>query len=231
VAGYWITVADEEKEKIQLSLAQVAASSLAAVSAAIVCSFFGVAGTVIGTAIASVCATVGSALYAHSLRRTKARLRQLHQAGAASPPLTDVLETTKRQWRRWASQIPWRRVGLGAAGVFVFSIALVTVVELGVGKPLSALFGVGGSGDRGTTLGTVVGGKKHHHSPSHSPSPTTTSSSSPSPTSSTTSSPTRPPTSPTPTPTPTPSVTPTKPTPTPTPSVTPSSPSASATPN
>jgi hypothetical protein len=219
-------VADEEKEKIQLSLAQVAASSLAAVSAAIVCSFFGVAGTVIGTAIASVCATVGSALYVHSLRRTKARLRQLHQAGAVSPPLTEVLETTRRQWRRWVGQVPWRRVSLGAAGVFVFSIALVTVVELGVGKPLSSLFGISGSGDRGTSLSTLVAGKKHHHPHSHSPSPKASSSTSPSPTSS----PTHTATS-APTPTPTPSVTPSTTSPTPTPTPTLSSPSVSATPS
>jgi hypothetical protein len=215
-------VADEQKDKIQISLAQVAASSLAAVSAAVVCSFFGVAGTVIGTAIASVCATVGSALYAHSLRRTKARLRQLHQAGAVSPPFTEVLETTRRQWRRWFGEVPWRTVAIGTAAVFVFSIALVTVVELGVGEPLSTLFGVGHSGAK-TSIG--LGHRSKHHT--STPTPASTSSTQPSPTAVATVTQTvtaTPSAKPTVTPT-TPTASPTKPSPTP--SVTSSTPTVS----
>jgi hypothetical protein len=180
-----IVAEQDPKERIQISLAQVAASSAAAVSAAVVCSFFGVAGTIIGTAITSMVATVGSALYAHSLRRTKSRLRKLHQAGAASPPLSEVLKTSQLQGRRWLSQLPWRGIGLGTAVVFVFSIGLVTVVEISAGKPLSALFGVSHSGNRGTTLGSVVGVGGHRSpkaKPSPSPSSTPSSSPSPSPT-------------------------------------------------
>ena len=50
----------------------MAAGALAAVSAAVVASLFGVAGTVIGAAVASVVSTVGAALYGESLRRTNA---------------------------------------------------------------------------------------------------------------------------------------------------------------
>ena len=56
--------------RLPLSPAQVAASALAAVSSAVVASFLGVAGTVIGAALASVVSTVSAALYSASLRRT-----------------------------------------------------------------------------------------------------------------------------------------------------------------
>ncbi len=58
----------------QISLAQVAGSALAAVSAAVVASFLGVGGTVLGAAIGSMVATVGGAVYAHSFRRAGERL-------------------------------------------------------------------------------------------------------------------------------------------------------------
>ena len=60
-----------------LSPLQVIAGGLAASSAAVVASFFGVAGTVIGAALASVVASVSAALYGESLRRTEERLRRL----------------------------------------------------------------------------------------------------------------------------------------------------------
>jgi hypothetical protein len=165
---------DESAERIQLSAAQIAASSLAAVSAAVVCSFFGVAGTVIGAAIASVLATVGSALYSYSLRRTKARLRRLHQAGAAAPPVTEVMRTAREQGRRLVSQLPVKLIGAGAIGVFIVSIGVVTVIELGLGKPLSALFGVSHSGNRNTSLGSGLDFGSHRSPSKPNPEPTTT---------------------------------------------------------
>jgi hypothetical protein len=173
--------ASEPNDKIQLSLSQIAASCLAAVSAAVLCSFFGVAGTVIGTAIASLFATIGSALYAHSLRRTKARLRRLHQAGAAAPPLTEVFKTTRQQGREWLDQIQWRLVAIGAAAVFVVSIGLVTIIEISAGQSFAGLFGVSHAGSRDSTLGSLVGlgpHSSHHHSPkpAHSPTASPTSS-------------------------------------------------------
>src|SRR4051812_17170076 len=98
---------DEDRERVQISGAQVAASAFAAISAAVVCSFFGVAGTILGTAITSLIATTGSAMYSYSLRRTKARLRRLHQAGAGSPPVREVLKEARRQGRGMLTRVPW----------------------------------------------------------------------------------------------------------------------------
>jgi hypothetical protein len=201
---------DDGKDKIQLSVAQIAASCLAAVSAAVLCSLFGVAGTVIGTAVASLIATIGSALYAHSMRRTKARLRRLHQAGAAAPPLTEVVKTARQQGRQWLSQIQWRLVGIGTVVVFVVAIGVVTIIEFSAGESLSALFGVSHSGGRESSITSLVGKGphgKHHHKPKPTPSPSA-SSSSPAPTKTVTVSPS--PTK-TVTVTPTPPVTPTSP--------------------
>jgi hypothetical protein len=201
---------DESTERIQLSLAQVAASSLAAVSAAVVCSFFGVAGTVIGAAVASLLATVGSALYSYSLRRTRARIRRLHQAGAASPPVTEVVRTAREQGRRLISQLPVKVIGAGAIAVFVVSIGAVTVIELGVGEPLAAVFGVSHSGSRKTTFGSLSGTGSHRSKPTPTPKPTGSASPSASPTPSRSATRTSAPThSPSPTPTPTATVTPT----------------------
>ena len=104
------------------SFTQVAASALAAVSAALISSTFGVAGTLIGTAIASVMASVGSTLYLASLHRTNDQLRRVavaarrtdwsnalatrpsHQTPASEPPpVPTELSGDQREpagWRR-----------------------------------------------------------------------------------------------------------------------------------
>ena len=65
----------ESPPKLDLTVTQVVASSLAAVSAAVASSKLGVGGTIMGAAAASVVATIGSAVYSHSIETTRARLR------------------------------------------------------------------------------------------------------------------------------------------------------------
>jgi len=65
-----------EPEKLGLSATQLIASGLAAMSATVAASFFGVAGTVIGAALGSIISVVGNAVYGYSLRRTRSRVRQ-----------------------------------------------------------------------------------------------------------------------------------------------------------
>ena len=205
-------------ERFQLSAAQVAASCLAALTAAVLCSFFGVAGTVIGTAATSVVATVGSAIYGYSLRRTRARLQRLHQAGAASPPLREVVKTARENGHQIWSQLPRRALAIGAVAVFVISLAVITFIELGLGKPLATAFGVQDDHSR-----TAVGIGSRHTNSSPTPTPTSTPTS---PTSTT--SPSSHPTSATPSPTPTATRTVTS-TPSSSPTSTPSGPIASLT--
>jgi len=201
---------DEERERVQISGAHVAASAFAAISAAVVCSFFGVAGTILGTAITSLIATTGGAIYSYSLRRTKARLRRLHQAGAASPPFREVVKEARRVGGGMFSRVPWALVLIGSLSVFVFSIGVVTAVEVEKGETLSALFGVSHSSDNRCSLCAVSQTKHRSPKPKKSPtpkattSPTPTATMSPSPTSTPTATPS-PTGSPTPTPTPSPS--------------------------
>jgi hypothetical protein len=156
------------------SLIQVAASALAAVSAAVIASLFGVAGTMIGAAVASVVSTVGVALYSESLHRTHAGIRRagrqlarLPMLGASEdrsvgtggmPLLPDHLHprrgSARRRWLRWST------VAATVVAVFATAMGVVTVVELIGQQPVAAL--VGGSSESGTTtigsLSTGIGG-------------------------------------------------------------------------
>ncbi len=68
---------EREQKAIQLSVTQVVIGALAAVSAEVVGSTFGVTGTLLGAAVTSVVSTVGSALYLHSLEQARTRIRRL----------------------------------------------------------------------------------------------------------------------------------------------------------
>ncbi|WP_052372548.1 hypothetical protein [Amycolatopsis taiwanensis] len=67
-------------EKSGLKPAKIAASALAAVTAAFLGSTLGVAGTVAGAGIASVITTVGAEVYLRSLRKTQAAARRTKEA-------------------------------------------------------------------------------------------------------------------------------------------------------
>jgi hypothetical protein len=157
-----------EKNGGQLNALQVAAGALAAVSAAVVASFFGVAGTVIGAAVASVVSTVGATVYTESMRRTHAGLRRagsrlvrspqspVDRSAGDRPPLPAHLDPRRspprRRWRRWAA------VAATAVAVFGLAMVVVTTVELIGHKPVAAL--VGGSDQAGgTTLGSLTGAR------------------------------------------------------------------------
>jgi hypothetical protein len=175
------------------SIAQVAASALAAVTATVALSWLGVAGTIVGAAIASVVTVVGNAVYTRSIRHTQGRVLTLRQTilpaasgsvpSAASPtaphpdPATELSPTpgATRLRRRWLWPPLVARYGrtrmLVAVTVLLFVgiLATVTVVELATGKPLSDL--LRGRPATGTSLfdGGTNGG-----SPSRHPTPTGT---------------------------------------------------------
>src|SRR3712207_5432411 len=66
-------------DRLQLSAVQVAASALASVSAAVVASLFGVAGTIIGAGLVAIISTTGSAIYSASMKRTSSQLRRARE--------------------------------------------------------------------------------------------------------------------------------------------------------
>ena len=164
---------DKDQSKgLQLSATQVAAGALASVSSAVVASFFGLAGTLIGAALASVISTVSAALYSSSLRKTNEKLRTARSqltgrqspvvettAAAAAPatPATKVLPAHLDP-RRAPARRPrprWTRVAVYAAAVFAIAMGVITGIELIGQKPVSALVG-GTQTSQETTLGAIT---------------------------------------------------------------------------
>lgn len=138
-----------------LSAPQVAGSALAAVSAAVAASFFGVAGTIIGAAMASLFATVGSAVYAQTLRRSTDAVRRIRPSRDGSS-VTVGDPGRLRRWRDALVDLPWKKVLLAAAVVLVVALGAITVFEKLTGSSVSQL--TGGSDRSGTSVGSIFGG-------------------------------------------------------------------------
>ncbi|MFF7729178.1 hypothetical protein [Streptomyces sp. NPDC008001] len=81
--------AKAKNKRLELSLAQVAGSALAAVIAALLAGKLGVYGTVIGAGVVSVVATSGGTIFHHLFKRTGEQLRGA-TAQAARPKLRQV---------------------------------------------------------------------------------------------------------------------------------------------
>ncbi|MEV6672445.1 hypothetical protein [Streptomyces sp. NPDC051162] len=81
--------AKPKKKRLELSLAQVAGSALAAVVAALLAGKLGVYGTVLGAGVVSVVATSGGTIFQHFFRRTGEQLREA-TTQAARPALRQV---------------------------------------------------------------------------------------------------------------------------------------------
>ena len=147
------------------------------VSAAVVASFLGVGGTVLGAAIGSMVATVGGAVYSFRRKRlgetkvvtvvTRSRVGVAH----GGPGDRDIVLLSAQRARGWtvpgrrspatvpgperidAPQRPrWMRWQTGvvlAVTAFVIAMLVISVIELTIGRPIS-----GGSG--GTTVGHLT---------------------------------------------------------------------------
>lgn len=135
----------------ELNVKQVAASALAAASAAVATSTLGVAGTVIGAAVMSVVATVGSAVYGHSIARTQETLRRVR-------PAPESAATGSTAARRRV-----RPLAVAGTTALVFAVAVggLTLVEVVGQRPVASMM----AGDRtdasvaaATTLGQLTGG-------------------------------------------------------------------------
>lgn len=163
----------DERRRIDLSVAQVAASALAAVVGALLASELGVYGTIMGAAVVSVGATTGGAVFQHLFRRTGEQLREavdrgpnqtvngLRQvpaddAAAAVAPTPPVISSewnepqVVRARRRWT----WRTYAAVSGLVFVLAMAPIVVFEVATGQPVSAT--VTGQTGSGTSFGGRV---------------------------------------------------------------------------
>jgi hypothetical protein len=175
----------EKPSRSQLSAVQISAGALATVSSAVVASFLGVAGTLVGAALASVISTICATLYSESLKKTNERLRAVRQqrGGARTSTVSTqavhptVAQALPTHLDPRSSQSPRRRprgirVAGYAAAVFGLAMAIVTGVELIGQQPVSAL--VGNSSSSGTTtIGSLTNVSSTRDTTPTSPSSTT----------------------------------------------------------
>jgi cytoskeletal protein RodZ len=226
---------EERAKRPDVSVIQVMAGALAALSAAVIASTLGVEGTIAGAALGSVVATAGGAWYSWSLERTHHRLRTQAQtivattrsrAGKGQPPAGAVksAEPTSPDDAVAGQEIQKEGTGeghegeqsgerrrkprwwmLGLAALGAFVIAMVAITAFELMTGKPLAAQVGGTDVGGTTLNPEPG-KAPAPAPTESPSMPTTGST---PDATSTAEPTPP--QPTPTQTPTTSATPTKP--------------------
>jgi hypothetical protein len=187
----------ENTETVRTS--QVAAGALAAVTAALIGSTMGVAGTVVGAGLASVISTVGGTLYLKSIQRTRESVRTVRakvigRSGGATVLVSDedperpsapgeevdaapaAEETADRPPAARASgRRRWAVVAVTSLAAFAVGMLAITGVEWVRGESLS--------GGAGTTFGSIVA--QHHDSGGTDPSAPTTSTTTPTPTTST----------------------------------------------
>jgi hypothetical protein len=195
----------------EVSWFQVAASVLAAVTAAWIASRLGVAGTLIGAALGSFVVTISTAFYSRTLDHGRTLLIQTERGtvierhveeGEVRAALDEAADVdSPARGARFVDDRPrlhWKTIIVTAVVVLALALAAISTYELVSGRTLD------GSG--GTTIGDTFGGSKGDPRPfpsaTVSTTPTTPPTTTPAPTPTDT-------TSPTPTPSPTATTTPT----------------------
>jgi hypothetical protein len=158
-----------ETQSIRFS--QVLAGAMAAVTAAVLGSTMGFAGTVVGAGLASIVTTLGGALYLRSIQRTKQGVQTVRDkvvARAGGTSVTLVEEEPEAPAEGEDDQPParrklrWPAIVVGSVLAFALGMMAVTGVEWLRGEPLS--------GGEGTTVGGIVrsgqgGGQDHDKAP------------------------------------------------------------------
>ncbi|WP_051837954.1 hypothetical protein [Streptomyces sp. NRRL WC-3742] len=163
----------KERRRIDLSVAQVAASALATVAGALLASELGVYGTILGAAVVSIGATTGGALFQHLFKRTGEQLREAVDRGPnqtlntlrqvpADRPDAEAPPAVSSQWseprvvrarRRWT----WKSYAAVSGLVFVLAMTPIVAYEVATGQPVSAT--VRGESGSGTSFGGTVAPK------------------------------------------------------------------------
>ena len=173
----------------QLRVPKLLAGGLAAVSGAVVASFFGVEGTLIGAALVSMLVAPAEALYTHSLASAhrvarRSLLRRLgDQAGTSQAGESEEGESEEGASQAQPQPIRWQRVAVAAVLAFGIAVAAITVVEAVANQPLASLVGTRPRQGGSTSVGVVVAGGDRSTPPAtRAPATSTTSPAGPAPT-------------------------------------------------
>jgi len=144
----------------QLRVSKLLAGALAAVSGAVVASFFGVEGTLIGAALVSMLVAPAEALYTHSLASAHSMARRSlvrrvgDQAGASQGDQAGASQEGTSEAH--PQPIRWQRVAVAAVAAFGIAVGAITVAEAVAKQPLASLFGSRPRQGASTSVGVVV---------------------------------------------------------------------------
>ncbi|MFD8884887.1 hypothetical protein ACFV0H_20530 [Streptomyces erythrochromogenes] len=163
---------EPEEKKLDLSVAQVAGSSLATVAAALLASKMGVYGTILGAGVVSVVATAGGPVIQHLFRRTGDQLREGARPkarqvppprgegeAAATGPTEEFGEPTVHGTRVRG----WKRTAVASGAAFAIAIGGLGTYEAMAGTSVSSGGGTLFSG------GTRTAGEDRPAPPEHGP--------------------------------------------------------------
>lgn len=130
-----------------IDVPKTVAGTLAAVSAAVLGSFLGVAGTLIGAALASLISSIGTEIYHRSINHGTKRLQSalviapaavgtpsVEAAAESTPSATDDVESTAKDGPGPGSRIHWKRVALITGAFFVLGMGVLTTAEMFAGR-------------------------------------------------------------------------------------------------
>ena len=165
----------------QLRVPKLLAGALAAVSGAVIASFFGVEGTLIGAALVSLLVTPAEAVYTHSLTSAhkvarRSLLRRVGDQADASEEGTSEEGANEAQ----PQPIRWQRVAVAAVLAFGIAVAAITGVEAVANQPLASLVGTQPRPGGSPSVGVVVAGGDRSTPPApRAPGTSTTSPSGP----------------------------------------------------
>jgi hypothetical protein len=133
-----------------INIPKTIAGALAAVCAAVIGSFLGVAGTLIGAAVASVIGSVGTEIYERSLHRGAKKLQTIAPtfikvpAALGTPAVAAATEEDSPShtvYQGAKGRIRWGRVAMVAGALFVLAMGSLTIAELFTGKSVASTVG------------------------------------------------------------------------------------------
>lgn len=163
-----------------IDIPKTIAGALAAVCAAVVGSYLGVAGTLIGAAVASIVGSLGTEVYARSLNKGREKLQTLAPAFVKAPAAVGTPPVAAATEEELPShivapkpQLRWKRIALLAGAVFVLAMGSVTVFELFTDKSVATIVG------NGTKARSTVGGLLNPGTGSATPTPSSSPSAGP----------------------------------------------------
>ncbi|MFI8264903.1 MULTISPECIES: hypothetical protein [unclassified Streptomyces] len=140
------------KKKLDLSVAQIAGSSLATVAAALLASKLGVYGTILGAGVVSVVATAGGPVIQHLFKRTgdqlresaRPRARQVPSPGGEKAPDGTLLLRTAAPSGEFGSATVhgtrvrgWKRTAVASGAAFAIALGGLGAYEAFSGTAIS----------------------------------------------------------------------------------------------